>query len=408
MDKKGLLAIPALVAFGVGAIALAANSNHNQDIFNGYATADKVLEITAQDIATAIGEGTSGNFNVGGLTWHVDNASSDGSTATINGGTLYNTTMAGTTINASGYRGNGFSQLEIVNKASASGINFETKDKNDTLITQRGLGAETQASYVVDFSSDNTPSRFVSKVFLAFGAGGGTSFSSIRFIYSCTLATPSAVLTANHESIEVGGTSQISANFTDVEGTPTLHSFVSSDEDVATVSNTGLVTGVAAGTTTITAKFTYNAVEYSATGIEIEVVAGVEYFDLTFLDTSNFEGAGCELFFANKGSEVGVDYPNLDSLDKTKVSIDLVFDGGTNYKGYEGALTKSYTPTAVTFPENNGRIYFTVPNGFPNNDDYTHTMKVTLEKTSTEIFEGEIVITGNKTVTSTSGSWHKA
>ena len=84
-----------------------------------------------------------------------------------------------------------------------------------------------------------------------------------------------------------------------------------SDGDIFTMSfvvtvgeHTGLVTGVAAGTATITASFVYDEVVYNASNsIEITVASSINYYDITFQEGSNVEGAGIELFIDKTGEE---------------------------------------------------------------------------------------------------------
>lgn len=398
--KLPIISAISIAAIGISvAVALTANKGFYR-FASTKADDTKTLTITAENIRDAIGEGTAGNFVVGGLEWHVDNASYEDGVANINGGVLYNTQAAGQSVSPiSGKKGNGFDHMIIRNKDSKSGINFETRDEKNQLITQRGLGAESQAAYTVDFSSDNTAAHKVYIVFMAFGAGGGTSFSSIDFQYTCATPVPAVTLTAPKTGESVGETIQMAWNFEYVGGTTPELTFVSSDTDVATVSeHGGLVTGISAGTTTISASFQYEDVTYYSNEVELTFVSSITYKSLSFNETtSTIVGAGIELFIDN--TEAG-----LANGDESKVHIDLHFDGGTHFKGYEEALNKAegYSPINVN---DSGRIFFTVPNGFPDDDDFTHTLKVTFTKSASEIYEGQIEFVGNK-YSSQSGKWH--
>jgi plastocyanin len=87
--------------------------------------------------------------------------------------------------------------------------------------------------------------------------GGGTG------VYTTLQLTPQSPL------VPVGGTVQLTATPLDQNGAPLAGlpaaTFASADATVATVSPTGLVTGVAAGATTITALLTSGSITHSAT-----------------------------------------------------------------------------------------------------------------------------------------------
>lgn len=396
-----LLTTASIVAVGV-AIAVGATVN-KQFASLAPTKADDVrsVTITADQIGAAIGAGHSGTFEVDGLTWSVNNASYEAGVATINEGVLQNTTAAGQSVSPiSGKQGNGFTKLIIHDKTSKSGLNLTTQNADGSKIADHGIGAESQALYAFDFSGDNTAAHKVFRVALTFGAGGGTSFTSIEFQYTCVVPTPSMTMTAPKSSEQVGETIQLVWNFEFVGGTTPEVTFVSSDTDVATVSeHGGLVTGLSAGTTTISASFEYADETYYSNSVELEFVSAISYKSISFFHeegkNSRVEGAGLMIYIDN--SEIG-----LQNGEKDKVAIHLDFDGGTNYKGYEAALTKDYTAIDVTAA---GYIYFTVPNGFPNDGDFTHTVTLVITKSLTEIYEGKIVFVGNA-YSSQSGTWH--
>ena len=404
IKRLAIITAASVVAVGVTVAIAASVKRGSFSISPTKADDTKTLTITAEDIGTAIGAGNSGNFTVGGLEWHVDLASYDAGVATIDGGTLYNVTFAGQSVSpVSGKKGNGFTRMIIHDKASSSGINFETRDEKDTLITRRGLGAETQASYVVDFSDDNTAAHKVYRVFMAFGAGGGTSFTSIDFEYTCATPTPAMVLSAPKTSESVGETIQLTWNFEYVGGTTPTATFTSSDTDVATVSvNGGLVTGLAAGTTTITASFQYDEVTYYSNPIELEFVSSITYKSITFLHeegkNSAITGAGVHIYYDTTD-------PSLASVAKAEItSIELTFvSNKSDWDGYVDTLNNGKRDVVYSDP---GHFYFEIQVGLPDKPgEFTHTFKITITKSASEVFEGQIVFDGNA-YSSQSGTWH--
>ena len=398
IKRLAIFTAVSVVAVGV-TIAVAASVNRGAfSIVPTKADDTKTLTITADDIGAAIGAGTAGNFTVGGLEWHVDNASYDAGVATINGGAFYNVTFAGQSVSpTSGKKGNGFTRMIIHDKVSASGINFETRTEKDVVIKARGLGAETQASYVVDFSEDNTAEHRVYRVFCAFGAAGGTSFTSIDFEYTCATPTPGMLLTAPKTSESVGETIQLAWNFEYVGGTTPTATFTSSDPAVATVSeHGGLVTGLTAGTTTISASFQYDEVTYYSNEIELEFVSSVTYHDLTILDTSVIVGSGVNVRFDNSVVALANDQMDKITLSMTFTSEEAAWDP------YVAQLDGCECNKQSL---NNGHLYFTIPVGLPDNGKFTHTVRVSIAKTASDIYEGEVVFKGNA-FDSATGSWH--
>lgn len=92
-----------------------------------------------------------------------------------------------------------------------------------------------------------------------------------------TIDTQSVAISADKTTLEIGETAQLTATITPADATGEI-TYESSDTAVATVDENGLVTAVAAGTATITAKFadksatidiTVNAASVPATGIEV-------------------------------------------------------------------------------------------------------------------------------------------
>ncbi|MCI5524319.1 MAG: hypothetical protein MR449_09320, partial [Spirochaetia bacterium] len=156
---------------------------------------------------------------------------------------------------------------------------------------------------------------------------------------------------------------------------------VSSDTNVATVAienGTVTVTPVSDGDATITVS--YN--DLTAT-VTVTVQTNLTQEALVFNSkSSKIEGAGIFVSWTNK-------FTSLTAEDIS--SIDLVFKDNTEkYGSYESSLSKSYTPTWV----HNDGLYFTVAAGFTNNEDYTHTVTITIIKDGVK-YTGTIVYKGN-------------
>ena len=83
-------------------------------------------------------------------------------------------------------------------------------------------------------------------VFYVYSLSGGSAAP-------ITVTYPTAITLSGTNSISIGSTSQLTVNYTPAETNVKNVTYSSSAASVATVSNTGLITGVSAGTATITA-----------------------------------------------------------------------------------------------------------------------------------------------------------
>ncbi len=124
-------------------------------------------------------------------------------------------------------------------------------------------GLELLVTYE-DGSTETVTNGFITSGFSSTSAGTKTvtvSYEGFTDTFTVTIKTPSIVLSSNSMSMEVDGSSTITATTTPSGQNVT---WVSSNTSVATVSN-GTITAKASGSTTITAKFTYNGNTYSKT-----------------------------------------------------------------------------------------------------------------------------------------------
>ena len=190
-----ILTVASLSVASLAAVVGVAISHGMKSLSSINADDTRYIEIKAEDIRDAIGGGTEGTFTIAGIGFHVNNASYSEGKANINGGILETTVTAGQSVNPeNNMMGNGYQSMAILDKESASGGNLMTKDDSKNVIAEHPFGAETQALYELDFSADNLTKK-VSNLFVAFGAGGGTSFSSIKFFYTCKEAPTSHTVT---------------------------------------------------------------------------------------------------------------------------------------------------------------------------------------------------------------------
>ena len=113
---------------------------------------------------------------------------------------------------------------------------------------------------------------------LSFVGSGARTYSFVAN-ESATTATPvltSVTLTPASETLNIGATQQLTSNPMDQNSAMfpgTTISYVSSDPSIATVSSSGLITAVSAGSATITVTSTSGATSVSATS-EVMVISG--------------------------------------------------------------------------------------------------------------------------------------
>ena len=172
-----------------------------------------------------------------------------------------------------------------------------------------------------------------------------------------TFSKPTTSVTVTPESVTLnpGDTQQLSTTVLPVDNTDTL-SYGSSDEDVATVSNTGLVTAIGVGTATITAT-SGSCSDTCDVTVELPTIP---FITPSKDSTSGFTGANESISFlyGNLGSDpltvvssdesvVRVETPSL--LDGTgTVQINFVGAGSTTVKFKAGATEKASLSVSVT------------------------------------------------------------
>ena len=167
------------------------------------------------------------------------------------------------TINGAEYTGN---YSLTVNKVDVRSVEITSADSK----TSVGPGEELQLTATVDpnnasypdvtWSSSDESIATVSDNGVVTGIAPGSATitataDGVDGTFSLTVNTiPVQSISIKGEgSIEIGGTSQLTCEFTPTNATNKNVTWTSSDESVATVSESGLVTGVGAGSATITA-----------------------------------------------------------------------------------------------------------------------------------------------------------
>ena len=190
-----ILTVASLSVASLAAVVGVAISHGMKSLSSINADDTRYIEIKAEDIRDAIGAGSEGNFVAGGMDFHVVGASYADGKATISGGILETTTTAGQDVNPlNNMMGNGYQKMDILDMVSASGGNLMTRDAEKATIAEHPFSPASEELFEVDFSADNLTKKVVN-LFVAFGAGDGTSFTSIKFSYTCAEAPTSHTVT---------------------------------------------------------------------------------------------------------------------------------------------------------------------------------------------------------------------
>ncbi|HEY3645076.1 MAG TPA: Ig-like domain-containing protein [Gammaproteobacteria bacterium] len=125
-------------------------------------------------------------------------------------------------------------------------------------------------------------------LFFFLGCGGGYSGSNYGSGAGGTNSiVTNIVVTPASAGISIGGTQQFMAKATDSSGNAVANpqlTWHSSDPTVATISSTGLATGVAAGSSNITASITYTSGGVYTTGPGTTYTSNVAVLNVTMVD----------------------------------------------------------------------------------------------------------------------------
>ena len=127
--------------------------------------------------------------------------------------------------------------------------------KNNT-----GNSSQSQTSNILSFKNTTSTTYYIKAI--AFSDNTGSNPSAVQtFVFQPSSVTPSIAFNSPTTTVEVGKTVTNAATLSNATGTEITYS--SSDTSVAEVDNTGKVTGIAAGTTTITATYRQNSTDYT-------------------------------------------------------------------------------------------------------------------------------------------------
>lgn len=272
-----------------------------------------MIRVSAADIATGIKDGKAGDFIVSGTKFHVDGASVAGSTATISGGTIFNVDYSGSTVSANKRAGAGFHKVVINNMVSKTGGNSTFFDYGEKNIGGQAIaGGVSKKAYELNTVVDGTNAK---KVFIAFGAGEGTSFSSIDFYYTCEDATPKLSAIKGANAISAGEDITLEAVTKYTSETATFEWTTSSDAvSIKANGKTATIHGEKGGNAVVTCKMTDGAVVVSLThAINVKAEAATKK-EVVFLDTCAVEGAG--VFVRINATTMGVSFEQLEAMDR--------------------------------------------------------------------------------------------
>ncbi len=261
MKKKiKVLSLLAVAALG-GAGVLAIGTNGMMKPFGITASEDNVRSfvVTAEEIRAALGgdgsstDRKSGTFVACGLGFSVSGAYYADGKINIAGGSIYNSDLAGATVDANNRVGTGFKQIEIKGLDSKNGLTASFQDDSLTDIEAISVAADSAGDKTVALSKSGKASR----VKLEFATGEGTSFTSIVFTYTCGDATPLINhIVATKSEISVGDSCVLTA-VTSYTTSAAEYTWTSSNADIANVQkltngSTATVSGQAEGEATIT------------------------------------------------------------------------------------------------------------------------------------------------------------
>lgn len=202
------------------------------------------------------------NFETGDLAcytdWEFSNIAKTTSTITAHGGTYYGKTT-----------GTASAAVQTKNKVAAPGLLkfYVSKESTNTTESTWTVSVSSDGSdwtTVGDGQSATSMSKGVwvevtrdlsnySNVYVKIAYAGSTAVRAIDdIIISPVKSVEGVSLNKSTTTIEIGDTELLTAIFDPVDATNQVVSWKSSDDDVATVSSTGLVTAVAKGAATIT------------------------------------------------------------------------------------------------------------------------------------------------------------
>jgi uncharacterized protein YjdB len=197
----------------------------------------------------------------------------------------------------------------------------------------------------VTWSSSNTSVATVSSSGLVTGVAGGTATITVTTVDGAKTATSAVTITSVNVpvtgvsvspttvSINSGGTSQLTATVSPSNASNKSVIWSSSNSAAATVSSTGLVTGVAVGAATITVT-TVDGAKTATSAITVTVAADINI---------NSGGSATGIFSADQYYSGGTAYTNTATIDMSQI-------------------TSNPPPVAIFSTERYGAFSYTIPN----------------------------------------------
>ena len=305
-----------LFSFSAIAVSGALALNHSGLIRSMIARAGVQSSASYTIQATDFNAG-DGTITVGGTRWRYTNSKRTATTVTLSG-VLHTLDYSGDSASG-GRRGNGYTRMVFngLDLEQQVGLVYHLKDVNGTLTkTANPVSADIDLTFGGTVASSERRG-----IEFAQGTGSSFTFTSLTLYYDCVDVFPEVHITETEMSVGVGETGQLHTSTVDVsEGAGETYSWASDDEDVATVDNNGLVTGVGAGSANITVTMTIGENTYTDT-LEVSVTAApATVVEMATLDTSSIEGAGIFCRFNPSSASV-----TAAQLDTYTVSLDVEF-----------------------------------------------------------------------------------
>jgi uncharacterized protein YjdB len=175
---------------------------------------------------------------------------------------------------------------------------------------------------------------------------GGTATTHYQRTSAYNVATvdpTSVTVSPSTASVTVGGTVQLTATVSPSNASPKTVTWTTSNSSYATVSTSGLVTGVAAGTVTITATSTSNASLSSSCTVTVTAAPNVTYQ----LVTATSQLAANDIVIIGKGRNASVTSSSIYFLSNNATSSSTSIPGVTNSVASDFATVSSSSTTAL-------------------------------------------------------------
>ncbi len=261
--------------------------------------------------------------------------------------------------------------VEITEEVVLSSISVQSKPTKLTYYigdTFNAAGLVVKLNYS-DGTTETITSGFTTSGFSSTTAGTKNvtvSYEGFTDTFTVTVKTPSITLSSSNKNMSVGDSSAITATTTPSAQTVT---WTSSNTSVATVSN-GTITAKAAGSATITVKFTYNGNTYSKTCSvtvnpepivisSIEIITKPSKTTYCIGDTLNTSGLNLKLTYNDGSTKTVTSGFTTSGFDSTTAGTKNII---VNYQGFTDTFS-------VVIKSNEIHYIYTVNDLIAINDD---------------------------------------